>query len=99
MREMPARPIRAGFYMRSDGQFGQFDNLAGVGSQSPVGDAGGLTEQRLGGVGCGFPIAGGHDGLLLQHPVVVAATIRNGLVEGDEERAHGVHPGSRCHRP
>lgn len=51
--------------MLSGGKIDQFDNLAGVSSQSPVDDAGGLAEQNLRGLGCGLSVTGGHDSLSL----------------------------------
>lgn len=61
----PARFAAAGFLLRSGGQLREFDDLASIGPQSPIDDAGSLTEQDLGGFGCGIPMTGGHDGLPL----------------------------------
>ncbi|WP_308445485.1 hypothetical protein [Methylobacterium longum] len=61
----PARFAAAGFLLRSGGQLRQFDDLASIGPQSPIDDAGSLAKQHLGGFSCGIPMTGGHDSLPL----------------------------------
>jgi hypothetical protein len=46
-KPQPARFAAAGLFVRSDGQIGQFDNLAGIGSHPPIDDAGARQNSAL----------------------------------------------------
>ena len=70
----------------------EFADLAGVGPQSPIDDAVGLAEHRLGRVsGCDVR-AGVDHRLPLQDAMVVAGVVQDGFMEGDEILVHGSPP-------